>query len=61
MRLPALLLSTLLLIPQQTPPSAPEVPTPPFEQWLQALIGEAIEEERHNVDDDFDRADPVVF
>ena len=43
MRLPALLLSTLLLIPQQTPPSAPEVPTPPFEQWLQALIGEAHE------------------
>jgi len=43
MRLPALLLSTLLLIPQQTPPSAPEVPTPPFEQWLQALIGEARE------------------
>src|SRR4026208_1366012 len=43
MRLPALLLSPLLLIPQQTPPGAPEVPTPPFEQWLQALIGEARE------------------
>ena len=41
MRLPALLLSTLLLIPQQTPPSAPEAPSPPFEQWLQGLIDEA--------------------
>jgi peptidoglycan lytic transglycosylase B len=41
MRLPALLLSTVLLIPQQTPPSAPEAPSPPFEQWLQGLIDEA--------------------
>src|SRR5262245_50717559 len=41
MRLPVLLLSTLLLLPQQTPPSAPEAPSPPFEQWLQGLIGEA--------------------
>jgi membrane-bound lytic murein transglycosylase B len=41
MRLPALLLSTLLLIPQQTPPSAPEAPSPPFEQWLQGVIDEA--------------------
>jgi membrane-bound lytic murein transglycosylase B len=43
MRLPALLLSTLLLIPQQTPPSVPEAAPPPFEQWLQALIDEARE------------------
>jgi peptidoglycan lytic transglycosylase B len=41
MRLPALLLSTVLLIPQQAPPSAPEAPSPPFEQWLQGLIDEA--------------------
>src|SRR5262245_46809539 len=41
MRLAALLLSTMLLFPQQTPPSAPEAPSPPFEQWLQALIDEA--------------------
>src|SRR5678816_4125323 len=41
MRLAALLLSTLLLFPQQTPPSAPEAQSPPFEQWLQALIDEA--------------------
>jgi len=41
MRLAALLLSTVLLFPQQTPPSAPEAPSPPFEQWLQALIDEA--------------------
>jgi membrane-bound lytic murein transglycosylase B len=41
MRLPALLLSTVLLLPQQTPPSAPEAPSPPFEQWLQGLIDEA--------------------
>ena len=41
MRLAALLLSTVLLFPQQTPPGAPETPSPPFEQWLQALIDEA--------------------
>jgi peptidoglycan lytic transglycosylase B len=41
MRLPVLLLSTVLLIPQQTPPSAPEAPSPPFEQWLQGVIDEA--------------------
>jgi peptidoglycan lytic transglycosylase B len=41
MRLAALLLSTVLLIPQQTPPGAPEAPSPPFEQWLQGLIDEA--------------------
>src|SRR5262245_66688640 len=41
MRLPALLLSTLLLFPQQTPPTAPETSSPPFEQWLQGLIDEA--------------------
>ena len=41
MRLPVLLLSTVLLIPQQTPPTAPEAPSPPFEQWLQGLIDEA--------------------
>jgi len=41
MRLAALLLSTVLLFPQQTPPSAPEAQSPPFEQWLQALIDEA--------------------
>jgi len=41
MRLPVLLLSTLLLIPQQTPPAAPEALSPPFEQWLQGLIDEA--------------------
>jgi len=40
MRLPVLLLSTVLLIPQQIP-SAPEASSPPFEQWLQALIDEA--------------------
>ena len=43
MRLSFLLLSTVLLIPQQIPPSAPEAPSAPFEQWLQALIGEARE------------------
>jgi membrane-bound lytic murein transglycosylase B len=43
MRLPALLLSTFLLIPQQTPPSVPEAASSPFEQWLQALIDEARE------------------
>ncbi len=41
MRLPVILLSTLLLLPQQTPPSAPEAPSPPFEQWLQGVIDEA--------------------
>ena len=41
MRLPVLLLSTVLLIPQQTPPSAPEAPSPPFEEWLQGVIDEA--------------------
>src|SRR5262245_53039258 len=41
MRLAALLLSTVLLLPQQTPPSAPEAQSPPFEQWRQALIDEA--------------------
>jgi membrane-bound lytic murein transglycosylase B len=41
MRLAALLLSTVLLLPQQTAPSVPEAQSPPFEQWLQALIDEA--------------------
>lgn len=40
MRLTALLLSTALLLPPQGPPSVPE-PSPPFEEWLQAVIDEA--------------------
>src|SRR5436190_2120316 len=40
MRLAALLL-TVLLLPQQAPPPAPETPSRPFEEWLQELIDEA--------------------